>query len=155
MAGTTMSGGGSTVPRPSTEVQEVTGWVGWIVFAATMMTLVGSFHIIQGLVALFDDQYYLVTNTGLVVEADFTAWGWTHLIGGVIVVAAGLALLTGRTWSRAVGVIIASLSALVNFAFIAAYPVWSLTVIAIDVFVIFALTAHGAEMKLSREAEVR
>jgi hypothetical protein len=154
MAGTTsMSGGGATVPRQSMETQsEVTGWVGWIVFAGTMMMLIGTFHVIQGLVALFDDGYYLVAQNGLVVSVDYTAWGWTHLIAGVVVLAAGLGLFSGRAWARVLGVILASISAILNFAFIAAFPVWSLTVIALDVFVIYALTAHGAEMKATREA---
>ena len=153
MAGTSsMSGGGASVPRQSMEAQsEVTGWVGWIVFAGTMMTLVGTFHVIQGLVALFDNGYYLVTQTGLVVSVDYTTWGWAHLLAGVVVLGAGLGLFTGRTWARAVGVIVASISAILNFAFIAAFPVWSLTIIALDVFVIYAITAHGAEMKVARE----
>jgi hypothetical protein len=153
MAGTTsMSGGGATVPKKSMEAQsEVTGWVGWIVFAGTMMSLVGTFHVIQGLVALFDNGYYLVSQNGLVVSVDYTTWGWAHLIAGVVVLGAGLGLFTGRTWARAVGVIVASISAILNFAFIAAFPVWSLTIIALDVFVIYAITAHGAEMKAARE----
>jgi hypothetical protein len=149
MAGmTSMSGSGSTVPRQSTEAQsEVTGWVGWIVFAGTMMTLVGTFHVIQGLVALFDNEYYLVGQNGLVVQFDYTTWGWMHLLSGAVVVGAGIALFSGKMWARVVGVILASISMILNFAFIAAFPVWSLTIIALDVFVIYALTAHGAEMK--------
>lgn len=153
MAGTSsMSGGGASVPRQSMEAQsEVTGWVGWIVFAGTMMTLVGTFHVIQGLVALFDNGYYLVTQTGLVVSVDYTTWGWAHLLAGVVVLGAGLGLFTGRTWARVVGVLVASISMILNFAFIAAFPVWSLTIIALDVLVIYAITAHGAEMKVARE----
>jgi hypothetical protein len=152
MAGTTsMSGGGATAPRRSMEETEVTGWVGWIVFAGTVMLLIGTFHVIQGLVALFNDTYYVVTSGGLLVSVDYTAWGWVHIIGGVIIFAAGLGLFTGRTWARALAVVLVGLSAILNFAFIAAYPVWSLTVIALDVFVIYALTAHGGEMKVARE----
>jgi hypothetical protein len=152
MAGTTsMSDGGYTAPRQSTEAQsEVTGWIGWIIFAGTMMMLVGTFHVIQGLVALFNDTYYLVGQSGLVVQVDYSAWGWVHLISGVVVFAAGLALYSGKMWARTVGVIIASISAILNFVFIAAFPVWSLTIIALDVFVIYALTAHGGEMKSAR-----
>jgi hypothetical protein len=153
MAGTTsMSGGGATVPRRSVEEQEVTGWVGWIVFAGTMMLLIGTFHVIQGLVALFHQGYYLVGQDGLVVSVDYTAWGWMHLISGLVVIAAGVGLFSGRTWARALGVVLVSLSAIINFAFIAAFPVWSVTVIALDILVIYALTAHGAEMKVAREA---
>lgn len=153
MAGSTsMSGGGATAPRRSESEYEVTGWVGWIVFAGTMMLLIGTFHVIQGLVALFDDAYYLVGANGLVVSVDYTQWGWVHLVAGVVVIAAGLGLFTGRTWARVVGVILVAISAILNFAFIAAFPVWSLTIIALDVFVIYALTAHGAEMRAAREA---
>jgi hypothetical protein len=87
-----------------------------------------------------------VGKNGLTIHLDYTAWGWTHLIGGALVAVAGLALYSGKTWARVVGVAVASLSLLVNFAFIAAYPFWSTIVIAIDIFVIYALTAHGKEM---------
>ncbi len=138
----------STVPRQSRSTDpEPTGWVGWIVFAGTMMVVVGIIHIFQGLVALFNDDYYLVAKSGLTIHLDYTGWGWTHIILGAIVAAAGLGLYTGRMWARVVGVGVAVLSLLVNFAFIAAYPFWSTIVIAVDVFVIFALTVHGKEMK--------
>ena len=137
-----------TVPRQGARrAPAPTGWVGWIVFAGVMLVMIGTFHVIQGLVALFKDEYYLVTDSGLTVSVDYTAWGWTHLIGGVIVFAAGLGLFAGQTWARVTGVIVAVLSAVLNFGFLAAYPVWSSLVIAMDVFVIYALTAHGREMQ--------
>ncbi|MFL6134515.1 MAG: hypothetical protein ACJ72A_17050 [Nocardioidaceae bacterium] len=124
-----------------------TAWVGWIAFAGMMMVMLGTFHIFQGLVALFNDDYYLVGKSGLVVNVDFTTWGWVHLIGGVIVVAAGLCVFLGQLWARAVGVIVALLSAVVNVAFLAAYPLWSMMMIALDVVVILALTVHGSDVK--------
>ena len=145
---TSQKGVGSTVPRQSSRsAAPPSGWVGWIIFAGTMLVLVGSLHIIQGLVAVFNDEYYLVAKSGLVVHADFTAWGWTHIIGGAIIIAAGFGLYTGQMWARVVGVIFASLSILVNFAFMAAYPFWSAIVIALDVFIILALTVHGREVQ--------
>jgi vacuolar-type H+-ATPase subunit I/STV1 len=154
MAGTTsMSGGGATVPRQSAEVQsEVTGWVGWIVFAGTMMMLIGVFHLFEGIIALFRNTVLVVPQGGLVVSVSFTQWGWMQLIAGVLIFAAGLGVFTGRTWARVLGVIFASISAILNFAFITAFPVWSLTVIALDIVVIYALTAHGAEMKAARDS---
>ena len=153
MAGTTsMSGGGATVPRQSTEAQsEVTGWVGWIAFAGTMMMLIGVFHMFEGVIALFNDSVLVVPAGGLVVSVSFTQWGWTQLIAGVVIFAAGLGVFSGATWARVLGVILVSISAILNFAFLTAFPVWSLTVIALDVVVIYALTAHGAEMKVARE----
>lgn len=149
MTDTTSSspGVGATVPRQARTEPEPTGWVGWIVFAGVMMVMIGTFHMIQGLIALFKDEYYLVGKSGLTVEVDYTAWGWTHLIAGAIVFAAGLGLFAGQMWARVVGVVLAVVSAVLNFAFIAAYPFWSSIVIALDVFVIYALTAHGREMK--------
>ena len=149
MAGTaSMSGGGATVPRQSTEAQsEVTGWVGWIVFAGTMMMLIGVFHAFEGAIALFRNSVLVIPEGGLVVSVSFTQWGWTHLIAGVVIFAAGLGVFTGQTWARVLGVILVSVSAVLNFAFVTAFPVWSLTVIALDILVIYALTAHGGEMK--------
>jgi hypothetical protein len=126
---------------------EPTGWVGWIMFAAFMMVMLGCFHAIQGLVAIFDDQKFAVTDSGLLVSVDYTAWGWVHLIGGIIVVLAGASLLAGRMWARIVGVLMALVSAIVNIAFLPAYPVWSTIMIALDILIIWAITVHGAEMK--------
>jgi hypothetical protein len=117
----------------------------WVAFAGTMLALAGSFHAIQGLVALFRDDYYLVSPSGLVVNVDYTTWGWVHLIGGAVVVAAGLGAIAGQTWARVVGVVVAVLSALLNVAFLAAYPIWSTLMIGLDVLVIWALMVHGGE----------
>lgn len=126
------------------------GWVGWIAFAGVIMMMLGTFHAIQGLVALFNDEYYLVGSSGLVLELDYTAWGWVHLIAGAILVAAGLGVFGGQVWARTVGVATAMLSAIVNVAFLAAYPVWSLMMIALAVVLILALTVHGSEVKARR-----
>ena len=123
------------------------GWTGWVVFAGIMMLMVGAFHVIQGIVALVQDTYYLVGQQGLVVSVDYTTWGWVHTILGIVVILAGVALLAGQLWARIVAVILAFGSALVNIAFLAAYPVWSLAMIAIDVLVIWAVTVHGNELK--------
>ena len=145
---TSSTGVGASVPRQqSRPAAEPTGWVGWIAFAGTMMVMVGIFHFIQGLVAVFQDEYYLVGKNGLAVHVDYTAWGWTHMIAGAVIAAAGVALFSGKMWARVIGVILASVSLLVNFAFIAAYPFWSAIVIAMDIFILLALTVHGREMK--------
>jgi len=139
-----------TEPERSTQASsytEPTGWVGWIVFAAVMMVMLGCFHAIQGLVALLDDQKFLVADSGLVVSVDYTTWGWVHLIGGAILALAGISLFAGRMWARVVGVIAAFVSAIVNIAFLSAYPIWSSIMIVLDILIIWALTVHGAEMK--------
>jgi hypothetical protein len=123
-----------------------TGWTGWIVFASMMMILVGSFQMIQGLVALFDDGFYLVGEEGLVVDVDYNVWGTVHVLLGALLLLSGLGVLTGNLAARTVGVVLAGLSALANMAFIGAYPVWSLLIITVDVLVIYALIVHGREL---------
>jgi hypothetical protein len=129
------------------EESEVSGWVGWIVFAGTMMMLLGVFHAFEGLIALFRHSYISFPTSGLTIQVSYTQWGWLQLLAGVLVFFAGLGLFTGRMWARTVGVILVSISALINFAWATAFPVWSITLLAIDFFVLYAIIAHGRELK--------
>jgi uncharacterized membrane protein len=143
------TGGGTSraATHRTSEVPEPTGWTGWVAFAGFMMILLGVFQAIEGLVAVFDDGYYLVGSKGLVVNVDYTVWGWAHLLLGVVVVLSGLGVLVGNVVARTVGVLLALVSAVLNIAFISAYPLWSMIVIAVDVVVVFSLTVHGSEMR--------
>jgi hypothetical protein len=105
------------------------------------------FQVIEGLVAIFDDGFYRVTASGLVVNVDYTVWGWVHLLLGVLIGVSAIGVLTGNVAARAVAVLLAGLSALVSLAFIEAYPIWSVIIITIDVLVIYALTVHGRELR--------
>ena len=127
--------------------EEATGWVGWIWFAGVMMILLGTFQGIEGLVALLNRGFYAVGPEGLVVNVDYNAWGWLHLVIGLVLVATGLGIMTGQTWARVVGIFLAALSAVVNLAFMAAYPFWSIIVIFVDIVVIYALAVHGRQMR--------
>jgi hypothetical protein len=130
--------------------EQMSAWAGWVVFAGVMLITLGAFQIVEGLVALFDDGFYAVTSSGLVVDVDYNTWGWIHLAIGVIGVLAGLGLLAGNMVARVVGVGIALLSALANLVFISAYPLWSVIMITIDVIVIFAIIVHGREVRSYR-----
>ena len=141
---------GTPSPNGVPEQPEQTGWMGWILFAATMMLMLGIFHAIQGLVALFRDEYFLVGKNGLTLHVDYTTWGWVHLILGVLVAGAGAGLLAAQMWARIVAVVVAMASAVLNIAFLAAYPVWSTIMIAVDILVIWAITVHGREMRANR-----
>jgi hypothetical protein len=122
------------------------GWaIGFAVFAAVMLMINGSFQVIAGLAGILENEFYVRTPNYL-LEFDASIWGWIHLIWGVLVLIGGLGVLSGSLWGRTLGVIAAAGSALVNFAFIPLYPVWSIVVIAIDVAVIWALTAHGRDI---------
>ena len=113
-------------------------------FAATMMVVIGIFHVVQGLAALFRNEIYVV-GAQYVFSFDLTAWGWIHLLAGILLIAAGFAMLTGRVWARSVGIGFAVLSMIANFLFLPYYPVWSLLIIALDVFVIWALCVYTRE----------
>ena len=122
-------------------------WTGWVGFGGAMMILIGTFGAIEGLVALLKTDYYLVTKNGLLVTTNYTTWGWTHLILGVIVAAVGFGVLAGRTWARVLGIGLVMINAIVNLAFLSAYPVWATIMIAMDVVVIYALAAHGGDVR--------
>jgi hypothetical protein len=129
--------------------EEDTGWLGWIVFAATMLAILGVFHAMAGLVALFRDGYYVVPSANLLITLDYSQWGWIHLIMGIVTVVAGIALFRGATWARVVAVVVASVSAITNLAFLAANPIWSAIMIAVNILVIYAVTVHGREARYS------
>ncbi|WP_433293951.1 DUF7144 family membrane protein [Actinoplanes sp. CA-030573] len=124
-----------------------TGWVGVLVFGGLMLFLLGVFHVIQGIVALADDTFYIARKGDLVIAGDYTVWGWLHLVLGVVAIAAGAGIFTGAMWARVAGVVVAVLSALAGMLFMPAYPVWGVVAITFDVVVIYALVAHGGEVR--------
>lgn len=128
------------------EFTQTTGWTGWIVFAATMMIIGGSLSIIFGLVAALNDQWVAFTNAGAVF-LDVSQWGWVHMLLGLLVLLCGFGVLSGNLFARTIGVIVAAANLVGNFFVIPLYPLWALTVIVLDILVIWALTAHGREMK--------
>jgi hypothetical protein len=119
--------------------------VGFTMFAGVLMITIGIWHAIAGFAGIVEDQFYAVTPN-YILEFDATTWGWIHLIAGIVVALAGFAIFSGAVWARAVGVILATLSLIANFAFIPFYPVWSIVIIALDVAVIWALTVHGRDI---------
>jgi hypothetical protein len=129
---------GPVIPREA----PADGW-GLVVFAAVMMMLLGVFHALTGLTAILEDRFFVFTPNNYLISADVTTWGWIHLIGGVIVALAGFAVLRGALWARAAGILLAVLSAIANFLFLPYYPFWSLLMIVLAVFVIWALARHG------------
>jgi len=132
-----------TTPVPA---EAPSGWaVGWTLFAAIMMMLIGGFHAMAGLVAIFDDEFYVATPN-YILQFDATQWGWIHLILGVLVGLSGLWLLSGSVFARTVGVIMAVASAIAGFTWIPYYPVWGVIFVVIAISVIWALTAHGRDI---------
>jgi len=125
--------------------REVSGWaVGWTIYAAVWMWILGFFHAMAGFVGIVEDDI-LVATPEYVFQLDVTTWGWIHLILGIVVLLAGFSVFNGSVWARTVGVVIAVISTLVNFAWLPYYPIWGLLMIAANVFVIWALTVHGRD----------
>jgi hypothetical protein len=105
------------------------------------MIMVGLFHMVEGLTALLDNEIYTV-GVRYLFSFDVMVWGWIHLAVGVLLIAAGFAMRTRRLWARSVGIVFASLSMITSFLFIPYYPVWSLLIIALDFFIIWAMCAY-------------
>ena len=127
----------------SADLPRASGWaIGGISFAATMLLLIGVFQAIDGLVAILNDSFFVVTKN-YTFDLDVTAWGWIHLILGILLIFAGWGIFTGKTWAGIAGITLAVLSAIANFFFIPYYPFWSILVIGLDVWVIWALTRPG------------
>jgi hypothetical protein len=119
----------------------VSGWaVGFSAFAGAIMIMIGIFQFFEGLAAVVNDDFFVVTSK-YAFDLDTTAWGWTHMIIGVIIFLAGLGIFTGATWARVVGITLAIISAIANFFFIPYYPVWSVLIIALCIIVIWALAS--------------
>jgi hypothetical protein len=119
---------------------------GFVVFAGTMLLIIGGVNIFQGFIALFDDEHLVVTPENLIL-VDLTGWGWVLLISGLIMVAAGLGLLAAQTWARITAIVIVIVHAIIQIAWLGAYPVWSLLMIALDVVVLYALTAGWSDVR--------
>ena len=125
---------------------EPSGWaIGWALFAAVMLITVGCFQVIAGIAAIAEDDIY-VQVPSYILELDVTTWGWAHLILGAILILSGLGVMTGNVLARTVGVLVASVSMVANFAFIPWYPIWSIVMIGVCIAVIWALTAHGRDV---------
>ena len=134
----------STAPsQQQDEDYEPRFWNGMIAFAAFMFLLLGGFHVLGGLVAMLEDEQYLIGESDLLFQDNFRVWGLAHVTIGVAMWFTGYALFFRRTWARVVAVAVAMVSALTNLAFLSANPWWFALMIVIDVLVIFAVVVHG------------
>ena len=119
--------------------------IGFTAFAAWIMILICTFHVIDGLSAIVKDEFF-VPVAGYLFKFDVTTWGWVHLIGGIVVILAGAGLFSGAVWARTVAVFVAGASAIASFIYLPWYPIWAIIIITLDVVVIWALTAHGRDI---------
>jgi hypothetical protein len=119
---------------------------GFIALAAVLMIMSGLWSFFVGITGVLSGGFYLTVPT-YTFSYGIHAWGWTHLIIGAVIFAAGVCLLLGMMWARVVGVILAVISGLANFLFLPHYPLWSIIVIALDVFIIWALVSGGSRRR--------
>jgi len=126
--------------------EEPSAWAaGWSMFAGVILVMVGCFQAIAGLVAIVNDEFYVIGHEWI-FKFDATTWGWIHLILGIILLASGAGIFSGNVLARTVGVLVALGSAVVSFAWMPWYPVWAILIVALDIAVIWALTAHGRDI---------
>lgn len=123
------------------------GWVGWVYFAGILMLVRSFFQAFLGIVALTQNDFYLVTSDKIAVF-NFTAWGWVHLAASVILLTAAFSVFQGGMWGRVVGSLMTGLALVANLIFLPAYPIWALIAIVIDVLILYALVVRGNEAKL-------
>jgi len=139
--------------------QTVSPWAhGIAVFAGLAMIIGGAFQALEGLAAVVHDKY-LVVAPSTIYAFDLTVWGVIHLLVGLALLVIGVSLLRGQTWARVAGIVVAVISAIVNFAFLPHSPWWAILIIAVDVLIIWALTTYlgqpePAAPKDSRRAAV-
>lgn len=133
----------STGPGPRRE-PELSGWaLGGVAFAGFMLILIGAFQAVIGFAAIFEDGFFVIGRE-YAYDIDVTAWGWAHLVLGVLLASTGTGLLLGQGWATLVAIVLALLSAIANFVFIPYYPFWAIVVIAVDIWVVWALTRWRA-----------
>ena len=126
-------------------VKDNSGWYGWVVFAATLMIVIGVFNVIEGFAALFKDDTFFTNGRNGLVAFNYTTWGWIMIVLGVVLVLVGLGVLRGATWARILGVIVVGLTMIDHFSFASAAPVWSAIMITGCLLIIYALIVHGRE----------
>ncbi|MFL5922973.1 MAG: hypothetical protein ACJ743_15340 [Gaiellaceae bacterium] len=133
-------------------------WAGWIRLGGILILIISFIDFFEGLIAILRDEYYVLTPNQIVVF-DLTTWGWITLLWSFVLAVVGFALLAGATWARWTAIVIASLNFLVQLGFVgsAQYPLWALTMLSLNVIVLYALVVRwdeGAET-LRRQAETR
>ena len=148
MTGTPIAGSAPAhTPPMRRPARPDTAWRGWIVFGGLMLMLVGAVQAIEGFVAIFQDEFYVVTKNGLVLHMDYTAWGWILLGLAALNVLAGVGVMQGKTGARIWAIGAAALSIVANLGFSSAYPLWVLMVVTLDVLVIYAVCVHWDEVR--------
>jgi len=115
-------------------------WAGWIWFAGLLLMITGTIDFFQGLIAVIRGSYYTVTPNQIIVF-DLTKWGWITLIWGIIVGLVGIGILSGQGWARWTAIVVGSLNFFIQHGFVGSsqFPLWALTVLALNIVILYAL----------------
>lgn len=123
-------------------------WTGWVGFAGWLLVVIGILEVIEGLIAVIRDNYYVLTANQIIVF-DLTTWGWITLFWGIIVGLTGWGLLMRAGWARWVAIVAGTVNVISQLSFVgsAQYPLWALTVITFTLIVIYALIVRWDEVE--------
>jgi len=128
------------------EQSRATGWVAWVLFGGVLLVLLGTVHAYTGLIALARPEILAGTRADLLLPVSLTGLAWAHLVVGTVLIIDGAGLIRGLRWARVLAIVVAAASALLNFAFAATHPIWSVIAIALAGVVIYSVAAHGGEV---------
>jgi hypothetical protein len=128
------------------QYSRATGWVGWVLLGSILLIILGVLHVGTGLVALVRPEVLAATRTDLLLPVGPTVLACLHIVVGAAALTAAPALLRGSRWARVASILLACMTAVVNFVFVDVYPAWSVTSLALTTLIIYAVAAHGAEM---------
>ncbi|RSM69572.1 hypothetical protein DMB66_11310 [Actinoplanes sp. ATCC 53533] len=140
------SGPARSAPYTGVERSTATAWVGWVLLGAIMIVMLGAVHVGTGLVALVRPDVLAGGRADLLLPVTLDALAWVHIVLGVVAVVVGVGLVRGSGWARLFAVFLSGVAALVNFAFVGIYPVWSVTALAMITLVVYAVAVHGSEI---------
>ena len=131
----------------SRTTRDTSHWTDWVRFGGVLLIVGGIFNLIQGLAALLGPDAYYAEVNGTLLVFNVAGWGWWNVFIGALTIVTGLALLNGALWARIVAVVLAVLSSIAQMLLVPVQPWWSFIVIALDVLVIYAVVAHGKDLR--------
>jgi hypothetical protein len=133
---------GQPAPGAPDTVEYVDPGRGWISFAMSVIMLIGAVNVIEGVVALTDSKFY--SSHAVFVFSDLRTWGWIMLVLGVLQFAAGYVLYSGSQWARWFVAASCAVNGLGQLMFVQAYPFWTMSLFAVNVLVIYAVSRYGS-----------
>jgi hypothetical protein len=126
--------------------KEPTGWIAWILFGGLMLLLLGGAHLTIGSLALARPEALEGSRSDLLLDVGLTTLGWIHIVLGAVLMIVGGGLVLGQVWARGLAIVLACVALVINFAFIDAYPIWSVVSLGLAAVVLYATVAHGGEL---------